>query len=52
LLDLTFEAAKCVFQRFAILQLYFCQLKLHLPTRPKIFPLAARKVLISYVVGG
>jgi hypothetical protein len=35
LLDLSLEAPKSVFERFTILQLYFSQIKLHLPTRPK-----------------
>jgi hypothetical protein len=35
LLDLSLEAPESVFERFAILQLYFSQLKMHLPTRPR-----------------
>jgi hypothetical protein len=35
LLDLSLEAPKSVFERFTILQLYFSQIKLHLPTRPR-----------------
>jgi hypothetical protein len=42
LLDLTLEAAKGVFKCFALLQFYFSQMKLHLPTGPK-FPALRRE---------
>ena len=42
LLDLSFEAPKSVFERFAILQFYFSQTKLHLQTRPR-FPASSRE---------
>ena len=32
LLHLALEAAQCILQRFAFLNLYFCQMRLHLPT--------------------
>jgi hypothetical protein len=32
LLYLALETAQCILQRFAFLNLYFCQMRLHLPT--------------------
>lgn len=32
LLHLALEATQCILQRFAFLNLYFCQMRLHLPT--------------------
>lgn len=48
-LNLPLEAAQGVLYRFALLQFYFCQLKIHPQTDHKFTSRPIRKVLISYV---
>jgi len=52
LLDLSLEAPKSVFERFTILQLYFSQIKLHLPTGPRFSALRREGIDIIKLVGG
>ena len=48
-LNLTLEPAQGVLYRFALLQFYFCQLKIHPQTHRKFTEAFKAQVLISYV---